>query len=58
LHSRRARRDRSRYLLLRRRLQELLDETHADEIIATGQIFDHAARLRSFEIAAEQFRAL
>jgi luciferase family oxidoreductase group 1 len=43
---------------VRRRFQELLDQTHADEIIATGQIFDHAARLHSFEIAAEQFRAI
>lgn len=43
---------------VRRRLQELLEQTGADEIIATGQIYDHAARLRSFEIAAEQFRAI
>jgi luciferase family oxidoreductase group 1 len=43
---------------VRRRFQELLEHTHADEIIATAQIFDHAARLRSFEIAAEQFRAI
>ena len=29
-------------------------ERHApDELILTGQIHDHAARLRSFEIAAE-----
>jgi luciferase family oxidoreductase group 1 len=43
---------------VRRRFQELLEHTHADEIIATAQIFDHAARLRSFEIAAEQFHAI
>jgi luciferase family oxidoreductase group 1 len=43
---------------VRRRLQELLKQTHADEIIATGQIYDHAARLRSFEIAAEVFRQI
>ncbi|MFN2622060.1 MAG: LLM class flavin-dependent oxidoreductase [Chthoniobacterales bacterium] len=43
---------------IRRRFQEFLDQTHADEIIATGQFFDHAARLRSFEIAAEVFRDL
>jgi len=30
-----------------------LQRTAADEIIATAQIYDHAARLRSFEIAAE-----
>ena len=41
---------------VQRRLQELIELTHADEIIATGQIYDHAARLRSFEIAAEVFR--
>ena len=37
---------------VRRRLAELLEETQADEMIATAQIYDHAARLRSFEIAA------
>jgi luciferase family oxidoreductase group 1 len=42
---------------VQRRLLELFEETRADEIIATAQIYDHAARLRSFEIAAEQFRA-
>jgi alkanesulfonate monooxygenase SsuD/methylene tetrahydromethanopterin reductase-like flavin-dependent oxidoreductase (luciferase family) len=40
---------------VRRRLQEFITQTQADEIIATGQIYDHAARLRSFEIAAEVF---
>jgi luciferase family oxidoreductase group 1 len=43
---------------VRRRLQELLAQTQADEIIATAQIYDHSARLKSFEIAAEQFRAI
>jgi alkanesulfonate monooxygenase SsuD/methylene tetrahydromethanopterin reductase-like flavin-dependent oxidoreductase (luciferase family) len=33
-------------------LQRILDETGADELIIAGQIYDHAARLRSFEIAA------
>jgi luciferase family oxidoreductase group 1 len=33
-------------------LRALLQRTQADEIIATSQIFDHAARLRSFEILA------
>jgi luciferase family oxidoreductase group 1 len=41
---------------VRRRLMELLEQTHANEIIATAQIYDHAARLRSFQIAAEVFR--
>jgi luciferase family oxidoreductase group 1 len=43
---------------VRRRFQEFLDQTHADEIIVTGQIYDHAARLRSFEIAAQIFREI
>jgi luciferase family oxidoreductase group 1 len=38
---------------VRHRLQEFFAQTQADEIIITGQIYDHAARLRSFEIAAE-----
>ena len=43
---------------VRRRLEQILKETQADEFIATGQIFDHAARVRSFEIGAAAFRAL
>jgi luciferase family oxidoreductase group 1 len=43
---------------VRRRLEEILQETGADEVIATAQIFDHAARLRSFEIGAEVFREI
>jgi len=43
---------------IRRRLEELLNETGADEVIATAQIFDHGARLRSFEIAASVFREI
>jgi len=39
-------------------LRALLAETGADEFNATGQIYDHAARLRSFEIAAEAGEAL
>jgi luciferase family oxidoreductase group 1 len=38
-----------------RRFQEFLAQTNADEIIVTGQIYDHAARLHSFEITAEVF---
>jgi luciferase family oxidoreductase group 1 len=40
---------------IRQQLKSLIDETGADEIIATSQIFDHAARIRSFEIAADVF---
>ncbi len=43
---------------VRTRLEELLADTEADEIIATAQIYDHAARLRSFELAAEVFREI
>jgi luciferase family oxidoreductase group 1 len=34
-------------------LASLLDSTGADEIMATAQIYDHAARLHSFEILAQ-----
>ena len=37
---------------VRRGLQEFLEVTGADELIVSGPIFDHAARLRSFEILA------
>jgi luciferase family oxidoreductase group 1 len=43
---------------VRTAIEKILEETAADEIIATAQIFDHAARLRSFELAAEVFRAI
>ncbi|SEO37563.1 LLM class flavin-dependent oxidoreductase [Paenibacillus sp. OV219] len=35
------------------RLQEILHETMADELIVTSQIYDHETRLRSYEIVAE-----
>ena len=35
-----------------------LEATGANEIIMTGQIFDHQARLRSFEIAAQAAQSL
>jgi luciferase family oxidoreductase group 1 len=37
---------------VRRKLAAFIAETGADEIMMTSQIFDHAARLRSFEIVA------
>ena len=43
---------------VRVRLREILEETGADEFIAVSQIYDHAARLRSYEIAAPIFREL
>ena len=43
---------------VRKEMQAWLDQTGANEIIITGQIFDHQARLRSFEIAAEAAKEL
>ncbi|SFD48641.1 LLM class flavin-dependent oxidoreductase [Roseivivax sediminis] len=41
-----------------RQLAELIDRHRPDEVILTGQIHDHAARLRSFEIAADALSRL
>ncbi|MFL5305029.1 MAG: LLM class flavin-dependent oxidoreductase [Polyangia bacterium] len=41
-----------------RQMQALVDRTAPDELIVTAQIHDHAARLRSFELAAEIGAAL
>jgi luciferase family oxidoreductase group 1 len=55
---------RSRYTAIgspdtvRRRLQQFVDETTADELIFTGQIYDHKARLHSFEIGAAVMREI
>jgi luciferase family oxidoreductase group 1 len=38
---------------VRRELQEFIERTGADELMITSQMFDHAARLRSYEIAAQ-----
>lgn len=43
---------------VREKAEGLIRETGADEIIATAQIYDHAARLRSFEIFSEVMRSL
>lgn len=40
------------------RLEQLIRETQADELILSGHIYDHAARLRSYEIAADVQRQL
>ncbi|MDB5310154.1 MAG: class flavin-dependent oxidoreductase [Gemmataceae bacterium] len=37
---------------VRCRLEQFTAETDADEVIVAGQMYDHTARLRSFEIAA------
>lgn len=39
--------------VVKEKLQELLDATQADEIIINGAIYDHQARLRSFEIVKQ-----
>jgi alkanesulfonate monooxygenase SsuD/methylene tetrahydromethanopterin reductase-like flavin-dependent oxidoreductase (luciferase family) len=36
-----------------RGLEAFIAETGANELMLTAQIYDHTARLRSFEIAAE-----
>jgi luciferase family oxidoreductase group 1 len=43
---------------VRRGVADFAARTGADELVVTGQIFDHAARLRSFEILADAHRAL
>ncbi|WP_224555303.1 luciferase-like monooxygenase [Pectobacterium versatile] len=43
---------------VRHGLQSLLRETRADEVMINGQIFDHQARLRSFEIAMDVLQTL
>jgi alkanesulfonate monooxygenase SsuD/methylene tetrahydromethanopterin reductase-like flavin-dependent oxidoreductase (luciferase family) len=39
-------------------LKDFVDRTGVEEIVVTGQIYDHAARKRSFEIAARARDAL
>ena len=43
---------------VRRWLRDFIDETRADELMLTAQIYEPTARLRSFEIAAEIGAAL
>lgn len=38
---------------VKRKLAAFIEQTAADELMITSQIFDHAARLRSYEITAE-----
>ena len=38
------------------KLEAFANQTNADEIMVNGQIFDHEARLHSFEIVADLFR--
>ena len=41
--------------VIRKNIHRFIDETQADEIMVVGHIFDHKARLRSFEIVSEVF---
>ncbi|MDR3510774.1 MAG: LLM class flavin-dependent oxidoreductase [Caulobacteraceae bacterium] len=43
---------------VRNGLSAFIARTGADELMVTAQIFDHAARVRSFEIAAEAHRTI
>ena len=43
---------------VRKGMRHWLDATGANEILFTGQIFDHQARLKSFEIAAQAAQSL
>jgi alkanesulfonate monooxygenase SsuD/methylene tetrahydromethanopterin reductase-like flavin-dependent oxidoreductase (luciferase family) len=40
------------------RLADFVRRTGADEIMVSTSVFDHAARLRSFEIVAEASRSI
>ena len=43
---------------VRTKMKYWLDKTGANEILFTGQIFDHQTRLRSFEIAAQAAKTI
>jgi alkanesulfonate monooxygenase SsuD/methylene tetrahydromethanopterin reductase-like flavin-dependent oxidoreductase (luciferase family) len=38
---------------IRRSLERFTEQTRADELMVASAIYDHAARLRSYEILAE-----
>lgn len=44
--------------VVRQGLEKVMAQTAADEIIVASQIFDHAARLRSYEIAIREAAAI
>jgi luciferase family oxidoreductase group 1 len=43
---------------VREQVAEFVDRTGADELIVVGQIYDHAARLRSYELAMQACEGL
>jgi alkanesulfonate monooxygenase SsuD/methylene tetrahydromethanopterin reductase-like flavin-dependent oxidoreductase (luciferase family) len=40
---------------VRRGLEQFVEQTGVDEVMVVSAIFDHAARLRSYELLAEMF---
>jgi alkanesulfonate monooxygenase SsuD/methylene tetrahydromethanopterin reductase-like flavin-dependent oxidoreductase (luciferase family) len=43
---------------VRREIASFVERTQADELMVTSQIWDHAARMRSYEIVAEAMGAM
>jgi alkanesulfonate monooxygenase SsuD/methylene tetrahydromethanopterin reductase-like flavin-dependent oxidoreductase (luciferase family) len=43
---------------VRNGLEDFIEETSADELIIASAIYDHSARLRSYEILADVHKAL
>jgi alkanesulfonate monooxygenase SsuD/methylene tetrahydromethanopterin reductase-like flavin-dependent oxidoreductase (luciferase family) len=43
---------------VKRTLKDFIEQTGADELMIASMIFDHDARLRSYEITAEVHNAL
>ncbi|CAK4867059.1 unnamed protein product [Aphanomyces euteiches] len=43
---------------IRERLSQLQQQTQADEWIVSGQIYDHEARLKSYQIVSEIFKEI
>jgi hypothetical protein len=42
---------------VQREIESFIDRTGADELMIVSHIYDHAARLRSFEITADVARS-
>ncbi len=40
---------------VRRGLEQFVEQTGVDEVMVVSAIFDHAARLRSYELLADRF---
>ncbi|MER2258811.1 MAG: LLM class flavin-dependent oxidoreductase, partial [Priestia megaterium] len=38
------------------KLEQFIEETEADELMINAQIYDHKARLRSYEIVSQLFK--